>query len=153
RNKRKKMRRSFTLFQQNLRAFEERQIPCELFTHWYPRRGVDVEFDTWFDQIIKKQDLLDCVQNLHSRFAILPASVLTILGLTYEYLSHRNKMPKLERDARQRRADCKAIDEVLRVLEIYPVLDYAAGIAARDDLKTVKHAIEEIRPKKQPDIE
>jgi hypothetical protein len=133
---------------------------------WYPRNGRSYpEFDEWLEKTIKKKGVLDCLQDLYSAFGILPAPVLVILSYTHKLLWTRPE--PITRDARQRRADCKAIDRTLKVMETYPAYspffsfngllpnkeERKTEAIAKNYLKTLKQAVKMIRPKKQSDVE
>jgi len=161
-------------FDQNLRAFVDRKIPCELLTLYYPH-GVDPDFDTWLEGTVKKKDVLVELQDLYSRFGILPAPVLIILAKTQqllllktqEFLALKNSPKQSRTQKRNRNAYVKACAAALKAIEVYdaPSLFLASdGLllnreemeqegAVRSYLKSLKHAISMIRPRKQSDIE
>lgn len=160
------MQRSITkpppAFDDNLRAFVEREIPCELLTLYCPSK-VDREFDGWLEETARKEPVLACLRELYSLFEILPAPVLLILSTTQHLRSTRPQ--PLDRDVRQRRADIKALDSARKVMQTYPAVNLflCDGLfftkeemeqenAVKSYLESLKHVIGRIKPRKQSDV-
>jgi hypothetical protein len=146
-------------FHDNLLSFLRRKIPCELFVLYYPVKCP--ELDGWLEEVISKDRVLTCLEDLYSQYKILPASVLLILATT----KHLNmtRPQTLRRTSRQRSHDRKILDAALKVMGVYN----AASLFMSSDglllnkaemeqekvvenyLKRLKHAISKIgRPKK-----
>ncbi|HEV8342867.1 MAG TPA: hypothetical protein VGR30_10910 [Candidatus Binatia bacterium] len=153
-------------FDENLRAFLEREISCELFTlYGLFSTGMDPDFDRWLEQTAAKKAIRNCLQQLYSDHGILPAPVLMILAKAERLLTLRPT--QLKRQKRERQADIKTLEAALKLFEIYrasslllaeprPLIikeEMEREGAAHSYLKSLICAIGMIRTSKQPDRE
>ena len=146
-------------FEENLQAFLEYKIPCELFVLWFSLKQ-DHEFNSWLGTAVR--GVRGCLQDLYEDCGILPAPVLLILSKTKHLCMTRSR--PVDRGSRQRLQDIKALNAALKVIETYdsPSLFFAEMLSeeemeqertAKNYLRSLSRAIDMIKPRKEPDVE